>query len=182
MTAGRRLPAAKASRFEIKVNGGYVDPQNQPDRFIEFIGKNVKGKRLRLIGNVLGIDPEYGIAQKHERAKNTNSFTLATWRKTYITQYGQNGSIIKGGTVLKSVGYRCYFNPENIGEASSLYTIPHPDGEKIYVDFHKAVKDYQLPFAADAEVKILERSPGVELNGNRISVSGNYGFAVIFVR
>lgn len=182
MTAVRRLPAAKASRFEIKVNGGYVDPQDQPDRFIEFIGKNVKGKHLRLVGNVLGIDPEYGIAQKHERAKNTNSFTLAPWHKTYITQYGQNGSIIKGGTVLKSVGYRCYFDPENIGEASSLYTIPYPDGEKVYVDFHKAVKDYQLPFAADAEVKVLERSPGVELNGNRISVSGNYGFAVMAVK
>ena len=181
MTAVRKTAAAKASRFEIKVNGGYVDPQNQPDRFIEFIGKNVKGKRQRVIGNVLGIDPEYGIAQKHERAKNTNSFTLASWHKTYITQFGQNETVFKAGTVLRSVGYRCYFNPANIGEATSLYTITHPDGKKLYVDFHKPVKDYLLPFAADAEVKILERSSGVELNGNKISVSGDYGFAVIFI-
>ena len=182
MTAGRRLPAAQASRFEIKVNGGYVDPQNQPDRFIEFIGRSVKGKRSRLVGNVLGIDPEYGIARSCERAGNTNSFTLATWRKTYITQYGQNGSTIKAGTVLNSVGYRCYFNPADIGDATALYVIPYPEGKKIFVDFHKPVRDYQLPFAADAEVKILEYSPGVALNGNKISVSGNYGFAVIFVR
>lgn len=181
LTRVRRTPAANASRFEIKVNGGYVDPQDQPDRFIEFIGRSVKDRRIRLVGNVLGIDPEYGINQKGERAKNTYSFTLAAWHKTYITQYGQIGSIIKAGTVLKSIGYRCYFNPANIGEATALYVIPHPDGEKIYADFHKPVKDHLLPFAADADVKILEKSPGVTLNGNKISVSGNYGFAVLFV-
>lgn len=181
-TQVRQCPAVQASRFEIKVNGGYIDPQNQPDRFIDFIGTNVKGKPQRMVGNVLGIDPEYGIARSSERAKNTNSFTLASWHKTYITQFGQQGAMLPAGTVLKSVGYRCYFNPQNIGEATSLYSIIHPDGEKIYADFHKQVKDYLLPFPEDAEVKILEKSPGTEITGNRITVSGNYGFAVISVK
>lgn len=181
LTARRRTSAAKAPRFEIKVNGGYVDPQDQPDRFIDFLGKIKNGKRQRLIGNVLGIDPEYGIARKTERAKNETSFVLAAWHKTYITQFGQHRTFFKPGTVLKSVGYRCYFNPQTIGAATSLYSIPNDDGEKLYVDFHQNVKDYPLPFAAESKVKILEKSPGITLQGNKISVTGNYGYAVIFI-
>ena len=182
LTAIRRMPATTAPRFEIKVKGGYVDPADQPDRFIDLIGKKVKGKKMRLAGNVLGIDTDYGIARKNERAKNQSSFVLASWHKTYITQFGQNKTVLKPGTVLTSVGYRAYFNPQNIGEATVLYTIPFPDGEKIYVDFHQDVKDYILPFAAGAKVRVVEKSPGTTLNGNKISVSGGYGFAVIFVQ
>ena len=181
MTAVRRAPGNLAPRFEIGVNGGYVDPNDQPDRFIDFSGRTINGKKTRLVGNVLGIDPEYGIARKSERSKNKTSFVLAAWHKTYITQFGQNKHIFQPGTVLKSIGYRSYFNPQSIGEATSLYTIVHPDGEKIYVDFHKSVKDYLLPFSPDANVRILEKSSSVTLDGNKISVNGNYGFAVIFV-
>lgn len=180
LTERRRSSRNQASRFEISVNGGYVDPADQPDRFIEFIGIKNKGKRTRLVGNVLGIDTGYGIARKSERAQNLRSFVLAAWHKTYITQFGKPDTVVKAGTVLKSVGYRCYFNPEKIGDATSLYTIPHPGGEKIYVDFHKPVKDYLLPFAPDARVEIIEQS-GVTLNGNKISVNGRRGFAVLFV-
>lgn len=181
ITKIRRSTGSLVPRFEISVNGGYVTPDDQPDRFIDFVGRTVKGKKSRLVGNVLGIDPAYGIARKSERSKNKTSFVLASWHKTYITQFGQNRHIFQPGTVLKSVGYRCYFNPQNIGEATSLYTIVHPDGEKIYVDFHKNVKDHLLPFAPDAEVRILEKSPAITLDGNKISVNGNCGYAVIFV-
>ena len=180
MTAIRKEPANISTRFQIRVQGGYVDPDDQPDRFIEFLGKIVDGKRVRKIGNVLGMDPEWGIFRKSERAKNGTSFILAAWHKTYPSQFSRPGRTdLKKGTVLESVGYRCYFNPETIGDATALYVIPHRDHRKLYADFHKAVKAYQLPFGADEKAEILESSPGVTLAGNKVSVAGPRGFIVL---
>ena len=180
MTAIRKEPANISTRFQLRVRGGYVDPDDQPDRFIEFLGKNVDGKRVRKIGNVLGMDPEWGMYGKSERAKNATSFILAAWHKTYPSQFGRPGrATLKKGTVLEGVGYRCYFNPERIGDATALYVIPHRDHRKLYADFHKSVRNYVLPFGADEKARIVEASPGVTLEGNKVSVSGKYGFIVL---
>ena len=64
---------------------------------------------------------------------------------------------------------------------SAVNPVPGKDGNKIYADFHKSVKDYILPFAADAKTVIMESSPGVSLRGNKLSVSGNYGYIVVKV-
>jgi len=179
MTAIRRQKSG-APRFQIRVNGGFVDPGNQPDRFIEFLGKSVQGKRVRKIGKVLGLDPEYGLCRPEERAKNNHSFILAAWHKNYPSVLNRpDRTFIKKGTEFLCVGYRCYFNPEQIGEATALYVIPHKDHKKIYADFHRSVRDYPLPFEPGAKVRILESSPGVTLKGNRLSVNGNYGYIVI---
>ena len=63
-----------------------------------------------------------------------------------------------------------------------LFTIPVKDGKKVYADFHKSVKDYSLPFAADAKTVIMESSSGVSLKGNKVSVSGSYGYIVVKVK
>ena len=181
LTEIRKTRGPAATRFQIRVNGGYVDPNDQPDRWIEFVGKNENGKRVRKIGNVLGLDTEHGIFRKSERAKNRSAFIIPNWHKTYPTQYSRGTQIIKAGTVLEAVGYRCYFNPETIGDATVLFSIPVKDGVKVYADFHKSVKDYVLPFAADAKTVIMESSPGVSLRGNKLSVSGNYGYIVVKV-
>ena len=183
LTVMRKTQGPAATRFQIKVNGGYVDPNDQPDRWIEFVGKIENGKRVRKIGNVLGLDTEHGIYRKSERARNNkSSFILPYWHKTYPTQFSKGKSVVKAGTVLESVGYRCYFNPEKIGDATVLFTIPVKDGKKIYADFHKSVKDYLLPFAANAQTVIMESSPGVSLTGNKVSVSGSYGYIVVKVK
>ena len=168
-------------RFEIAVKGGLVDPADLPDRWIEFLGKTENGKRVRKIGNVLGVDPAFGVLKHAERAKNRLAFIIPSWNKTYPTHFSAGKKIIKKGTVLEMVGYRCYFNPEKIGDATVLFVIPHKNSFKVYADFHKSVKDYQLPFAADAKVTILEKSAGVALKGNKMSVSGNYGRIVVEV-
>ncbi|MBR2912255.1 MAG: hypothetical protein IKC05_11620, partial [Lentisphaeria bacterium] len=90
--------------------------------------------------------------------------------------------IVKAGTVLESVGYRCYFNPEKIGDSTVLFTIPVKDGKKVYADFHKSVKNYALPFAENAKTVIMESSKGVTLKGNKVSVSGNYGYIAVKVK
>ena len=63
-----------------------------------------------------------------------------------------------------------------------LFPKPEKGRSEKHVDFHQDVKDYILPFAAGAKVRVVEKSPGTTLNGNKISVSGGYGFAVIFVQ
>ena len=76
-------------------------------------------------------------------------------------------------------GYRCYFNPEKIGDATVLFTIPQKKGVRVFADFHKSVKDYTLPFAADAKVTVIEKTPSVTLKGNKVSVTGSYGRIVV---
>jgi hypothetical protein len=182
LTVIRKTSGSAATRFQIKVNGGYVDPHDQPDRWIEFVGNIENGKRIRKIGNVLGLDSEHGIFRKSERAKNKSAFIIPNWHKTYPTQFSRGKQVFKGGTVLEAVGYRCYFNPEKIGDATVLFAIPVKDGKKIYADFHKSVKDYILPFAENAQTVIMESSPGVSLKGNKVSVSGKYGYIVVKVK
>jgi hypothetical protein len=168
-------------RFEIAVKGGLVDPADLPDRWIEFLGKVENGKRVRKIGNVLGLDPAFGALKHSERAKNRLAFIIPSWNKSYPSHFSPGKKIIKKGTVLEMVGYRCYFNPEKIGDATVLFVIPHKNSIKVYADFHKAVKDYVLPFAENAKTAILEKSAGVTLKGNKVSVSGNYGSIIVEV-
>lgn len=182
LTVIRKTSGPAATRFQIKVNGGYVDPLDQPDRWIEFAGNIENGKRKRKIGNVLGLDSEHGIFRKSERAKNKSAFIIPNWHKTYPTQFARGKQTVKAGTVMESVGYRCYFNPEKIGDATVLFSIPVKDGVKVYADFHKSVKDYVLPFPANAKTVVMESSKGVTLKGNKVSVSGNYGYIAVKVK
>ena len=181
MTFKRKGQANGNPRFEIAVKGGFVDPADLPDRWIEFLGSVENGKRVRKIGSVLGLDPAFGALKHAERAKNRLAFIIPSWNKCYPSHFSPGKKIVKKGTVLEMVGYRCYFNPEKIGDATALFVIPHKNSFKVYADFHKSVRDYQLPFAPGAKVTLLEKSAGVTLSGNKISVSGNYGRIVVEV-
>ena len=182
MTFKRRGATADNPRFEIAVKGGFVDPADLPDRWIEFMGKVENGKRVRKIGNVLGFDPTVGALKHSERAKNRLAFIIPAWNKSYPSHFSPGKKIVPKGTVLEMKGYRCYFNPEKIGDATALFVIPQKEGSRVYADFHKSVKDYLLPFAADAKTVILEKSAGVTLKGNKVSVAGSYGRIVVDVR
>jgi hypothetical protein len=182
MTFKRRGKTADNPRFEIAVKGGFVDPADLPDRWIEFMGKVENGKRVRKIGNVLGFDPTVGALKHSERAKNRLAFIIPAWNKSYPSHFSPGKKIVPKGTVLEMKGYRCYFNPEKIGDATALFVIPQKEGSRVYADFHKSVKDYLLPFAADAKTVILEKSAGVTLKGNKVSVAGSYGRIVVDVR
>ena len=182
MTEMRKLPANRSTRFTFLVKGGQLDPADLPDRWIEFLGKVENGKRVRKIGNVLGLDPAYGMFRSSERAKNQSAFILAAWHKTYPSQFSPGKQMVKKGTVLEGVGYRAYFNPEKIGDATVLFVIPHKNSKKVYADFHKPVKDYVLPFDTKAKVTLLECTPGVTLKGNKLTVTGHYGRIVAEVR
>ena len=179
MTFKRQGKTATNPRFEIAVKGGFVNPADLPDRWIEFLGKVENGKRCRKIGNVLGLDPAYGSLTHSERAKNRLAFIIPSWHKTYPSHFAPGKKIIKKGTVLEMKGYRCYFNPEKIGDATVLFTIPQKKGVRVFADFHKSVKDYTLPFAADAKVTVIEKTPSVTLKGNKVSVTGSYGRIVV---
>ncbi|NLF93636.1 MAG: hypothetical protein GX564_07080 [Oligosphaeraceae bacterium] len=172
---------AEMPRFEIRVASPYVDPLNQPDRFIEFIGKNEGQKRVRKVGSVLGMDPETGICRPYERQLNRNSVILSNVHKTYPTHLGRGGkTLLTAGTVLHAVGYRGYFNPETIGAATALYTVPFPDHIRVYADFHQKVQDYELPLPLGT-VTVVEKSDGLILAGKRVSLSGDYGYIVVKV-
>lgn len=179
MTFKRKGQARTNPRYEIAVKGGLVNPADLPDRWIEFLGKVENGKRVRKIGNVLGLDPTYGALRHSERAKNRLAFIIPSWHKTYPAHFSPGKKMVPKGTVLDMRGFRCYFNPEKIGDASVLFYIPQAKGIRVFADFHKSVKDYTLPFAADAKVTILEKTPSVTLKGNKVSVSGNYGRIVV---
>ncbi|MBR2873366.1 MAG: hypothetical protein IKB99_07705, partial [Lentisphaeria bacterium] len=56
---------------------------------------------------------------------------------------------------------------------------PQKKGVRVFADFHKSVKDYTLPFAADAKVTVIEKTPSVTLKGNKVSVAGTYGRIVV---
>jgi len=182
MTPQRLLAdRTEAPRFEIRVNSSYVDPLNQPDRFIEFIGKIDGQKRLRKVGSVLGMDAETGLCRPEERSKNRNSVILSNVHKTYPTHLGRGEkTFLAAGTVLNTVGYRGYFNPEAIGAATALYAVPFPDHTRVYADFHQKVQDYELPLPPGT-VTVLEKSPAVTLVGNRVSLSDDYGYIVVKV-
>ena len=181
MTEKRKGDAKLNPRFEIAVKGGFVDPADLPDRWIEFVGKTENGKKVRKVGNVLGLDSESGVLRSSERAKNKLAFIIPSWTKMYPTHFSPGKKVVAKGTTLEMNGYRCYFNPENIGDATVLFTIPGKKGFKVYADFHKSVKDYVLPFAPGAKYRIVEKTPSVTLKGNKVSVAGSYGRIVVAV-
>ena len=179
-------------RINIKTDSRYIDRNNQPDRFIQFIGKDEAGKRVRKLGFVLGFYSGFGICRPEERAKNTKSFSLANWCKTYPNAFSRDRGecYLAAGTVLKAQGYRQYFDPQRYPNATSVYWHDQDGATMVYIDYHKSVDGdiIQLPNELVGQnVKIYEKLSGVELlsgpklakEGLRVKVTGNYGFLVL---
>ncbi len=168
-----------------------IDPDNPPNRFIQFLGQKENGKTVRKVGYMFGIVNDYGLGRSAERVKNVNEmlFIFRSY-KTYPKVIGMKAGKLKPEVSLNSRGFRQYFDPQAFKKPTSVNW--HREGDKIrvYIDYHQAVaKDIiKLPAAfTGKKIAVIEKSPSIELKtkgpvpaqGIEVSVSGNQAYLVL---
>lgn len=168
-----------------------IDPADPPDRFIQLMGNNENGKKVRKIGFALGIANDTGLGQAKERVKSADEMLwLNKTFKTYPKVLDAKAGVFKAGADLHSRGYRQYFNPEAFRKPTCVYW--HRRGETVwlYADYHQpVVKDIiKLPdYLIGKTISVAEQSPSVTLltkdqvtkNGIEVSVDGTQGYLVL---
>jgi hypothetical protein len=168
-----------------------IDPENPPNRFIQFLGKKENGKNKRKIAYAIGIVNDYGLGDSEERIKNVDEmlFIYKSY-KTYPKVLDQKAGMLKAGTSLKSRGYRQYFDPQAHNKATCVYWNRQGKVIRLYMDYHQSVdKDViKLPEEfTGMKVKIIEKSPSIELltnntvpaSGIAVSVKGKQAYIVL---
>jgi len=174
--------------------GNITDPENPPDRFIQFLGNKDGDKTLREVGFALGYSILYGMGVPSVRIRNTGNFlTLYTTQKTYPFVAGKKmGGLMPVGTELYCVGYRQYFNPGHAGNATCLYWNRQEKDTVVYVDYHKKVEKDVVKLPAEMtgrKIEVIEKTPSLTMDGKglvpaegiKISVTDNYGYVVFRV-
>lgn len=176
--------------FNVK-KGNLENPDNPPDRFIQFLGRKEGEKNVREAGFAMGYSMIHGMGIPSERIKNTNNFlNLYISNKTY--PFVANGGMLKmitAGTEFYCVCYRQYFDPAQTGNATSFYWNRQEDDTVVYVDYHKKIdRDLvRLPAEmAGRKIGIIEKTPSLEFlsgdtvgeKGVEVSVNDTYGYVV----
>ena len=171
-----------------------TDPQNPPDRFIQFLGNKEGDRTGREVGFALGYSMIHGMSVPSKRVKNTNRFLwIASTSKTYpATADSKMGNVAKG-TDFYFVGYRQYFNPRLSGKATCLYWNKQEEDTVVYADYHKSVEKDTIKLPAELAGKkfeVIEKTPSLVLhaentvpaNGDlEVSVADNHGYLVLRV-
>ena len=176
--------------FTVKDNN-VSDPQNPPDRFIQFLGHKEGEKTVREVGFALGYSLIHGMSVPSERVKNTERFVwIYKTSKTYPAAADTKMGNVSRGKDLYFVGYRQYFNPHFAGNATSLYWNQQENETVVYVDYHKSVEKDVIKLPAELvgkKLEVVEKTPSVTLHtesavpakGVEVSVTGDYGYIVM---
>ncbi|HNS32220.1 MAG TPA: hypothetical protein PKN36_04510 [bacterium] len=189
--SSRRLSSSLNFSVEDK---NIADPQNPPDRFIQFLGKKEGEKTAREVGFALGYSLTHGMSVPSERVKNTSRFLQIPYTcKTYpATADSKMGNVSKG-TDFYFVGYRQYFNPRLSGNATCFYWHKQENDTIVYADYHKSVQRDIIKLPAELAGKkfeVIEKTPSLILHaentvpengGLEVSVTDNYGYLVFRV-
>jgi len=186
------------SRLKVPLNftikdGNISDPQNPPDRFIQFMGTGEGGNISREVGFALGYSPIHGMSVPSERIKNTDRFLqIYSTAKTYPAAADSRMGNVEKGKEFYFVGYRQYFNPKLAGSATCFYWNRQEDDDVFYLDYHKTVKKdlVKLPDEfTGRKIEVIDKTPSVTLHtseevpdkGIEVSVEGKYGYIVFKV-
>jgi hypothetical protein len=172
-------------------NKNVADPENLPDRFIQFLCRNQNGKSVRAVGYAMGYSLIHGLTRPTERAKNAGmAINLHTTAKSYPHAIdAKMGRTIPAGTQFECTTYRHYFCPELQKNATCFYWHEENGETVFYADYHKAVERDVLklpPKLAGKPVTVVEKTPSVTLRTDRgavaVSVAGDYGYVVFMVK
>ena len=170
------------------------DPNNLPDRFIQFLGKTEEGKNVNKIGYVIGYSLSEGITRPEIRAKNVdyavsiNNFSCKIYPSAISDSYSK--TIIPAGTTFHCLAYRQYFDPSVFKNATSVYWHKEADSYLLYIDYHKSVENdiIKLPeYLTGKKISLVEKTPSLKLlteqtvpsDGIALSVSEQYGYIVL---
>ena len=175
-----------------KADGSYVEnPQNLPERFIQFLARKEDGKSIHDVGFALGYSLIHGITQPQQRAANASEAGwLNTNIKTYPTAMDSKMGVIPAGMEFNCVGYRDYFSPRDYPDASCVYWHPEGDDILVYADYHQKLDSTLVklpPEFTGRKIAIVEQTPSINLQtkdivpsaGIALSVAENYGYIVL---
>jgi hypothetical protein len=174
-------------------NKNIADPNNPPERFIQFLGRKEGGKTVREVGYALGYSLIHGLTTPKERAKNAGTaINLHTTSKSYPHAIDSRmGPIIPAGTQFECTAYRHYFCPAAQKNATCLYWHEEDGDTVVYADYHKAVaRDViKLPSKLAAKAPtVVEKTPSLTFRPDRtaggvvVSVTGDYGYVVFRIK
>jgi hypothetical protein len=167
------------------------DPQNLPDRFVQFLGREENGRTRRDVGFALGYSLIQGITRPEVRATQARSAgVIHTSLKSYPIAIDSKMGLIPPGMEFHCVGYRNYFSPQRYPEATCVYW--HPEGKDImlYADFHQKLEHTVVklpPEFTGFNIGIVEKTPSVTLHtkevvpstGIDLSIAQSYGYVVL---
>jgi len=164
------------------------DPENLPERFIQFLCRKENGKTMREVGYALGYSLIHGLTRPKERAKNAGTaISLNVTTKSYPHAVDSKMGHIPAGTQFECTAYRHYFCPELQKNATCFYWHEENGETVFYADYHKAVERDVLRLPAKLAGKaltVVEKTPSLTLRADRgaggvvVSVTGDYGYAV----
>lgn len=169
-----------------------ADPNDPPDRWIQFLGNGNK----REVGYVVGYSLLEGITRPQERVKNisTTGF-LYTSSKTYPYAIDRAmGETIPAGTEFSCLAYRQYFSPSDLSsKASSSYLHQQGEAYLLYLHYHQPVAEdiIKLPgYLNKKKITVVEKTAAVKLlskpevtpEGIRISSEKPRGYIVLKIK
>ena len=137
-----------------------LDPEDPCDRYIR-----LSGKKEMEYGAALGYSLFMGCTAKGKDQTRDSLYLLYKTKKMY--PYAYSIKSIKPGTVMETVAYKQFFNPQKEKDATSFYYHFQGDSLIVYTDFHKEVKNKVLTLpscAAGRKITILEKTPGMTLH------------------
>lgn len=136
-----------------------LDKEDPCDRYIR-----LAGKRVPQYGAVLGYSLFMGCTAKGKDQTRDDLYFF--WHTKKMYPYAYKLKNVKPGTVMETVAYKQFFNPQKEKDATSFYY--HFQGESliVYADFHKSLKNKLLSLprcAAGRKITVLEKTPGLTL-------------------
>ena len=184
------ISAEKGYRFYFMASKGNIaDPANLPDRFVQFLGKTMDGRRERRIGYAIGYSLLEGMTVPGVRSRNTDyAFRLIGTRKSYPVAI--SGKLVTAGTEFDCLAYRQYFDPTLYPNATCVYWHKQNGTYVLYADYHKSVRNDVIKLPTELtgrQVTVVEKTPtATVVSGNTIpadglvlSVTGDYGYVVL---
>jgi len=167
------------------------DPQNLPERFVQFLGREENGRTRRDVGLALGYSLVNGITRSEVRATRThNAGMIHTSLKSYPIAIDSKMGLIPTGMEFHCVGYRDYFSPQRYPEATCVYW--HAEGKDIilYADYHQNLEHTTVtlpPAFTGLKISIVEKTPSVTLHtkevvpsaGIDLSITESHGYIVL---
>jgi len=166
------------------------DPNNLPDRFIQFIGVKERDRCVRKIGYVLGYSLVEGMTRAGERARNALNALMLYSVKTYPSAVDEKINPVPAGKEFHCLAYRQYFDPAAYENATCVYWHKEGSAYVLYIDYHKSIdKDViWLPgFLSGKKITTIEKTPSMELltaghvpsDGVVLSANAPYGYIIL---